>query len=140
MGKYVIKWIRSDGYERFATIEDVRNSAILNIHFLEYDEYLVNGEASQKKQQGGIIDGVISIKLVCFSKRVGEPLSHHQKVKNYPHIEAIVEVTQIVDDYSVYAISSISDCPILVAFENVINYKIGEKILVIGSLELVNES
>ena len=44
MGSYVISEIYSDGYERFAMIEDVEKNIKVNVHFLEYDEYLESGE------------------------------------------------------------------------------------------------
>lgn len=46
MGSYVISEIYSDGYERFAMIEDVKKNIKVNVHFLEYDEYLESGEKS----------------------------------------------------------------------------------------------
>ena len=40
MGNYVINEIYSDGYERFAIIEDIGKHIKINVHFLEYDEYV----------------------------------------------------------------------------------------------------
>ena len=48
MGNYVINEIYSDGYERFAIIEDIGKHIKINVHFLEYDEYLESSENSQK--------------------------------------------------------------------------------------------
>ena len=45
-------------------------------------------------------------------------------------------MTQIIDEYSVYALSSISDDNVLIEFENAVSYKAGERVLVVGSLEL----
>lgn len=50
MGNYVINEIYSDGYERFAIIEDIGKHIKINVHFLEYDEYLESSENSQKEQ------------------------------------------------------------------------------------------
>ena len=50
-------------------------------------------------------------------------------------MNAIVKVTRMVDCYSLYAISSIIDEEILVEFETIVNYQIGDKILIKGSLE-----
>ena len=43
---------------------------------------------------------------------------------------------QIIDEYSLYAFSSLSDDIILIEFENAVNYIIGDRVFVIGSLEL----
>ena len=140
MGSYVISEIYSDGYERFAMIEDVEKNIKVNVHFLEYDEYLESGEKSQKKKKGDTLDGDISIQLVTFSRKADEALIHRQKIQKSPHIEAIIEVDQIIDEYSIYARSTISDCDILIEFENAASYKVGERVLVIGSLELSETS
>ena len=140
MGSYVISEIYSDGYERFAMIEDVKKNIKVNVHFLEYDEYLESGEKSQKKKKGDTLDGDISIQLVTFSRKADEALIHRQKIQKSPHIEAIIEVDQIIDEYSIYALSTISDRDILIEFENAVSYKVGERVLVIGSLELSETS
>ena len=136
MVSYVISEIYSDGYERFAMIEDVEKNIKVNVHFLEYDEYLESGEKSQKKKKGDTLDGDISIQLVTFSRKADKALIHRQKIQKSPHIEAIIEVEQIIDEYSIYALSTISDRDILIEFENAVSYKVGERVLVIGSLEL----
>ncbi len=136
MGNYVINEIYSDGYERFAIIEDIGKQ--INVHFLEYDEYLESSENSQKRTNGDILDGDLSIQLITFSRKVDvkETLIHFQKIQNSPHIEAVIEATQIIDEYSMYALSTVSDSNILVEFENTVSYKVGDRVLVIGSLEL----
>ena len=138
MGNYVINGIYSDGYERFAIIEDIGNHIKINVHFLEYDEYLASSENSQKRTNGDILDGDLSIQLITFSRKVDvkETLIHFQKIQNSPHIEAVIEATQIIDEYSMYALSTVSDSNIVVEFENTVSYKVGDRVLVIGSLEL----
>ena len=136
MKKYIINEIYSNGYERFAMIEEVGKDVKMKVHFLEYDEYLENSEESKKKKKGDILEGDIAIELVTFSQKVDEELTHHQAIQKSPHIEAIIEVTQIIDEYSVYALSSILDDKVLIGFENAVSYKVGERVLVVGSLEL----
>lgn len=126
MGNYVINEIYSDGYERFAMIEDVETNIKVNVHFLEYDEYLESGEKSQKKKKGDTLDGDISIQLVTFSRKADEALIHRQKIQKSSHIKAIIEVAQIIDSFSIYALSTISVHDILIEFENVVNYRVGE--------------
>ena len=136
MKKYMINEIHSDGYERFATIEEIGQGVKINVHFLEYDEYLENSEESRKKKKGDILEGDISIEQVTFSQKVDEELGHHQRIQKSPHIEAIIEVAQIIDEYSIYAFASLLDENVLIEFENAVNYKVGERISVIGSLDL----
>jgi len=136
MKKYVIDAIYSDGYERVAIIEEIERAIKLNIHFFEYDEYLENGEKSRKKKKGDILEGDISIDLVTVSKKVNKELIYCQKIQKSSHIEAIVEVVQIIDEYSLYAVSSILDDSVLIEFESGVNYKVGDRILIIGSLEM----
>ncbi|MDE7415715.1 MAG: hypothetical protein K2N44_05260 [Lachnospiraceae bacterium] len=135
MKKYIINEIHSDGYERLAVIEEIEKNAKINVHFLEYDEYLENGEESKKKKTGDILEGDISIELVTFSRKTDDGISH-QDIQGSPSIKAVIEITQIIDAYSIYAVSSILDNNILIEFESAINYKAGERILVVGSLEL----
>jgi len=136
MKKYVINEIRSEGYERFAIIEGIEQDIKLNVHFIEYDEYLENSELSGKKQKGSILEGDISIELITFSRKVDEELIFYQEIPKSSHIEAIIEVTQIIDEYSLYALTSIVDDNILIEFESVVNYQVGDRIFIIGSLEM----
>lgn len=136
MNKYVINEIYSDGYERFAIIQKIGQDVKLIVHFFEYDEYLENSDESKKKKKGDILEGDISIGLVTVSQKVDKKLSYYQKIQKSSHIEAVVEVTQIIDECSVYACSSILDNNILIEFESEIDYKVGDRILIIGSLEM----
>ena len=71
MKKYIINEIHSDGYERFATIEEIGQGVKINVHFLEYDEYLENGEESRKKKKGDILEGdAQDVKVYMFIKMV----------------------------------------------------------------------
>lgn len=136
MKRYIINEIYSDGYERIAIIKEIGKDVKINVHFLEYDEYLENNEESQKKKKGDILEGNISIELVTFSKKVDKELIYYQEIQKSPHIEAVIEVTQIIDKYSVYALSSVLDGNVLIEFENEVDYKVGERVLIVGSLEL----
>lgn len=96
------------------------------MHFLEYDEYLENSEESQKRKKGNILEGDISIELVTFNQKVDKDLIHHQEIQKSSHVEAIIEVAQIIDEYSVYARATISSDNVLIEFENAVSYKVGE--------------
>lgn len=136
MRKYVINEISSDGYERFAVIQVSGQDVKLNVHFLEYDEFLENSEESSKKKKGDILEGDLSIELVSSSKKIDEELRYYQKIQKSSHIEAVVEVAQVIDEYSLYAFSSILEDRILIEFESAIDYQKGDRILIIGSLEM----
>lgn len=41
----------------------------LNVHFLEYDEFLENSEESSQKKKGDMLEGDLSIELVSSSKK-----------------------------------------------------------------------
>ena len=138
MKKYIIKDIHSDGYERFVLVKEMEHGANLVVHFFEYDEYLENDKESKKKI-GDLLEGDLSIKLVANSQKEDKELFHRQDIQNSSHIEAIVEVSQLVDEYSVYAISSILDDRLRIEFENAVDYKVGDKIFVVGSLEMTDE-
>lgn len=134
--KFVINEIYPDGYERFATMKELGQDVEWNVHFIEYDEYLESGEASEKKKKGDLLEGNLAISLVTFRQRVEEDFCHHQDIPKSPHIEAIIEVRQIIDAYTIYAVSSILDDAILVEFESAVDYKVGDRVRVTGSLEL----
>ncbi len=73
------------------------------------------------------MEGDISIALVTFSRKTDGRLSHHQGIQESSSIKAIIEVTQIIDEYSIYAVSSILENNILIEFESAINYEVGER-------------
>lgn len=139
MKSYVINKIYSDGYERFAVIREIGKDRKINVHFLQYDEYLESCEKSEKKKIGDTLKGNISIQLVNINYKTDEILSHNQEIAGSPHIKAVIEVSKIIDEYSIYAHSSISDEDILIEFEKTIDHKVGDKVLVIGSLEINEE-
>lgn len=139
MKKYEIKELRADGFERVAFVREMGKDIQMCVHFIEYDEYIENGEVSRKRKKGDLLEGNISIELVTHSRKADEGLSHCQDIQGSPYIKAIVEVTRVQDVDSFYACSSLSEDDILVEFENGVNYRAGEKVFVMGSLELVLE-
>lgn len=137
MDSYTVKEIIADGYERFVLLERIDNKTIITVHFIEYGEYLEGGDISKKKKGGDVLTGEILISLVTSSKIVvDKDLYYCQNIDNSSHIEAVVEVTKIIDDYSFYAYSNIADREIIIEFEEKTNYKKEDKVWVVGSLEL----
>lgn len=136
MKKYVINAIYVEGYERIALIERIDNGEKFTVHFLEYDEYLDSGGESTKRKVGDVLEGDISIDLVSISRNMDKEIMHQQTIEKSSHIEAIVEVFQVIDDYSIYAFSSISNDKILVEFEDMVNYCENDIVFIEGSLEM----
>ena len=65
-------------------------------------------KASNNRRE--LVDGIISGKYL----QVDETLL----ALNDEYVEAVIEVTQIIDKYSVYALSSVLDGNVLIEFEN----------------------
>jgi hypothetical protein len=136
MKKYIIDKLFVDGYERIIDIRGVECDVSCTVHFLEYDEYLTGFEQSQRKHIGDIIEGNLFIDLVTISEKVDLEMMHQQGLKDSSHIEAIVEVCEVKDDYSIYANSTIINDNILIEFEDIVDYSVGDKIRIEGSLEI----
>ena len=136
MNKYLIHEIVSDGYERFAVIKRISDYAQFNVHFIEYSEYLENGEQSKIKKVGDIIQGDFSIELVTKNKIVNQELFYIQRIPQSPNIEAVVEITQIISEDSVYALSSISNENLWIEFEGPVNYTLVDRVFIVGALEI----
>ncbi|MCI8668502.1 MAG: hypothetical protein HFI34_03085 [Lachnospiraceae bacterium] len=133
--KLEIKNIYADGYERFAEVEtyDKKN---ITVHFIEYNEYLNQKNKSELKKIGDVLDGNIRIDLVSNSYKIKDELMFSQSIENSSHIVAVIEVEEVVDDYSIHAKTSICDERILVEFENKMFYHCGDRVYVEGSLEI----
>lgn len=63
-------------------------------------------------------------------------MMHKQTIEKSSYVEAILEVSHIVDTYSLYAFSTLLDHEILIEFEGIMNYKVGDTIYIEGSLEI----
>ena len=109
--KIKINNIYVDGWERFVegNTPDNRN---ITVHFLEYSEYITQSFITKDK------------------------LMYIQPIKESSHIRAIIEVENVEDDYSIYARTNICDKNILVEFERKVQYNIGDRLYLEGSLEI----
>lgn len=135
MQKYILHTIIDvDGFERYVEIEKIGQNERLKIHFWEYDEYLQYNEKSKLRKVGDILEGDLSVGLVVKCEDGNGTLRHKQTYYS-SHIEAIVQVSKIIDEYSIWVESSISDEKILVEFETKNYVNIGDKIYIEGSLE-----
>lgn len=126
--------ICADGYERTAVLNCTGN--IKNVHFLEYDEYFSGGDRHLKRQIGDVLKGRAYIGNICTDRITEEGLMHFQPFKMSPHINAVVEVVGIIDRYTAYVRTTVSEDIIQAEFEHIIPYNAGDKIYIEGSLEL----
>jgi len=123
-------------YDRIAKIMDTMGGITITVHFIEYDEYLKNNQVTRKRKNGDYITGNVCIDLISYSQIANKELIHMQNIPCSSHIEAIIEVSNIIDKYTLLAYSSVFSELIMLKFEDAVNYKVGDKVLVSGSLEL----
>lgn len=135
MMKLVIKNIYTDGYERFVEVEIFDKKNII-VHFIEYNEYLNLNEESGIKKRGDVLDGDIQIDLVSNSYIKNDELIFSQPFVNSSHIIAVIEVVEVVDEYSLYAKTLLCDEKILVEFEDKMVYQSEDRVYIEGSLEI----
>lgn len=62
--------------------------------------------------------------------------SHQQEIHHSPHITAVIEVVHPIRQDSIDARSSLLNEPILIEFEHAVRYSAGERVLIVGSLDL----
>lgn len=61
---------------------------------------------------------------------------HRQPIPQSPHIEAIVKIKQIINEYTAFVDSSIHT-KMLVEFEHIISYNEGDFVYIEGELEMI---
>ncbi len=134
----VIQNIITDGYERFVVVNTINNKNLI-VHYIEYSEFLEDNEKTALKNIGDIIVSDIKIDLVSNSYITNKKLGFIQEFENSPNIKAIIEVKEVVDEYTIYAQSSLCDESILIEFENKMMYKKYDRVYIEGFLELVDD-
>lgn len=134
----VIQNIITDGYERFVVVNIINNKNLI-VHYIEYSEFLEDNEKTALKNIGDIIVSDIKIDLVSNSYITNKKLGFIQEFENSPNIKDIIEVKEVVDEYTIYAQSSLCDESILIEFENKMMYKKYDRVYIEGSLELVDD-
>ena len=128
----VIQNIITDGYERFVVVNIINNKNLI-VHYIEYSEFLEDNEKTALKNIGDIIVSDIKIDLVSNSYITNKKLGFIQEFENSPNIKAIIEVKEVVDEYTIYAQSSLCDESILIEFENKMMYKKYDRVYIEGS-------
>ena len=127
--------IWADGYERIAHIRIVNSTKEFFVSFVEHDEYIETGK-STKRMIGDIIRGNLKIEFVMDFGESNEELSYCQSISSSPHIEAVVDLMNVIDSFSIKAHLSDYDTPVIVEFEKQIPTELPTKIALCGELRI----
>lgn len=157
MKRYLIKEILiADTYERIALVKRLSDDKEIFVYFLSHDDLVTDIKEIKSIKKGDILEGRLLIDFVCKSMKINNKkneqssrsfhfkslvnksnkISYEQPIKNSSYIEAIVEVYRVIDEYSIYVKSDISDRKILIDFESRISYNKGDMIYVEGELKI----
>jgi len=160
MKRYLIKEILlADTYERIALVKRLSDDKEIFVYFLSHDDYVTDIKEIKSIKKGDILEGRLLIDFVCESMKINNKkneqsshcshsfyfkssvnksnkISYEQPIKNSSYIEAIVEVYRVIDEYSIYVKSDISDRKILIDFESKVSYNKGDMIYVEGELKI----
>ena len=157
MKRYLIKEILlADTYERIALVKRLSDDKEIFVYFLSHDDYVTDIKEIKSIKKGDILEGRLLIDFVCKSMKINNKkneqssrsfrfkssvnksnkISYEQPIKNSSYIEAIVEVYRVINEYSIYVKSNISDRKILIDFESKVSYNKGDMIYVEGELKI----
>ncbi len=131
----IIQNIISDGYERFLVVNTIENKKLF-VHYIEYSEYLNDNEKTKIRNVGDILSAEIRIDLVSNSYITNRKLDFFQEIDNSSSIKAIIEVKEVIDEYTIFAKTSLCNEVILIEFENKITYQQNDRVYIEGSLEI----
>lgn len=133
-----IKTLITDGYERTAHVFIIGKNKSVWCHFVQHDEYIDAGQQSAKLKTGDRIEGQFSIQLVTDFTLPdnAEAPGFTQPINESPHIVAIGNVEEIIDEYSCLCDFGWLGEAILVEFEDTVTIRPEMVIKVHGSLEL----
>ena len=106
------------------------------MHYFEFSEYLNDNEKTKIRNVGDLLSTDIRIDLVSNSYISNKELNFIQDIKNSSSIKAIIEVKEVVDEYTILAKTSLCDEDILIEFENKTIYHQNDKVYIEGSLEI----
>ena len=130
-----IQNIISDGYERFFEVKTIDNKKLI-VHYIEYSEYLNHDEKTKIRNVGDILSGELHIDLVSNPHITNGELNFVQEIDNSSSIKAIIEVKEVIDEFTILATTSLCNEDILIEFEDKITYQQNDRIYIEGSLEI----
>ena len=136
MEKFIKKKIEADFYERWLMVKKIDDGKEFGIYFMEFSEdvFMMNN-ISMKRKVGDIIEGNLFIAWITEFERTNEELMYVQK-NEYSRIDAVVEITEVINEFTYYAKNSIVDRDIILDMEKDMDLKKGDRIYIEGSLQI----
>ena len=136
MEKFIIKKIEADFYERWLRVKKIDDGKEFGIYFMEFSEdvFMMNN-ISMKRKVGDIIEGNLFIAWITEFERTNKELMYVQK-NEYSGIDAVVEITEVINEFTYYAKNSIVDRDIILDMEKDMDLKKGDRIYIKGSLQI----
>ena len=98
------------------------------------DVFMMNN-ISMKRKVGDIIEGNLFISWITEFERTDKELMYVQK-NEYSGIDAVVEITEVINEFTYYAKNSIVDRDIILDMEKDMDLKKGDRIYIEGSLQI----
>ena len=136
MEKFIIKKIEADFDERWLRVKKIDDGKEFGIYFMEFSEdvFMMNN-ISMKRKVGDIIEVNLFISWITEFERTNEELMYVQK-NEYSGIDAVVEITEVINEFTYYAKNSIVDRDIILDMEKDMDLKKGDRIYIEGSLQI----
>jgi len=136
MEKFIIKKIEADFDERWLRVKKIDDGKEFGIYFMEFSEdvFMMNN-ISMKRKVGDIIEGNLFISWITEFEKTNEELMYVQK-NEYDGIDAVVEITEVINEFTYYAKNSIVDRDIILDMEKDMDLKKGDRIYIEGSLQI----
>ena len=136
MEKFIIKKIEADFDERWLRVKKIDDGKEFGIYFMEFSEdvFMMNN-ISMKRKVGDRIEGNLFISWITEFEKTDEELMYVQK-NEYDGIDAVVEITEVINEFTYYAKNSIVDRDIILDMEKDMDLKKGDRIYIEGSLQI----
>ena len=136
MEKFIIKKIEADFDERWLRVKKIDDGKEFGIYFMEFSEdvFMMNN-ISMKRKVGDIIEGNLFIAWITEFEKTDEELMYVQK-NEYDGIDAVVEITEVINEFIYYAKNSIVDRDIILDMQKDMDLKKGDRIYIEGSLQI----
>ena len=136
MEKFIIKKIEVDFDERWLRVKKIDDGKEFGIYFMEFSEdvFMMNN-ISMKRKVGDRIEGNLFISWITEFEKTDEELTYVQK-NEYDGIDAVVEITEVINEFTYYAKNSIVDRDIILYMEKDMDLKKGDRIYIEGSLQI----
>lgn len=136
MEKFIIKKIEADFDERWLRVKKIDDGKEFGIYFMEFSEdvFMMNN-ISMKRKVGDIIERNLFISWITEFERTNEELMYVQK-NEYSGIDAVVEITEVINEFTYYAKNSVVDRDIILDMEKDTDLKKGDRIYIEGSLQI----